>query len=144
MIVTHGALILEVDGGRMRLLRNHGRANAIALETLAERALDNPPTHKSGESAPGRSFNSSGFSRSAYDVADIHRQHEDMFCRAALDEALEAAGEDALILIAPARTMGVLRKHIAGRVGPPVIREVIRDLTALSPQALAERLCDYH
>lgn len=141
MLLPHNALILAVDGGHMRLLRNRGRDGSIELETLKELTLDNPPTHSLSEPAPGRSFQSMGGSRSAYEVPDTHQRRKDAFCEAALDEAFATAGGTTeLLLIAPAHVMGVLRKRIADRPGPTRTREILKDLTWLAPHALAERL----
>lgn len=145
MLLPHDALILAIDGGRMRLLRNRGHDSAIELETIEERTLDNPPTHVLSEPAPGRSFQSVGGARSAYEGTDTHQRREDAFCEAALDEALATPGRAGdLLLIAPAHVMGVLRKRIAERHRPTRTREIVKDLTWLTPHALAERLSMRH
>ncbi|WP_404713506.1 host attachment protein [Sphingomonas sp. MMS24-J13] len=144
MLVPHGAHVLAVDGGRMHLLRNRGRDSAIDLETIAERHLDNPRTHVLSEAQPGRSFQSYGTSRSAYEGTDTHQLREDAFCEAALDQALAAAGEAGeLVLIAPPRVMGLLRRQIERHQKRPAIREVVKDLAALAPKDLADHLNEY-
>lgn len=145
MLVPHGAYILMVDGGRMHLFRNHGRDSAIELETRQERELHNPRTHVTNEPQPGRSFQSMGFERSAYEGTDTHQRREDAFCEEALDEALGAAAEaDELILIAPAHVMGVLRKHLEHHHKHPPVREIVKDLTAFSPSELTGWLRSHH
>ncbi len=142
MQVPHGAIVLAVDGGRMRLLRNRGRAGSIELETIAERVLDNPLTHELSEPQPGRRFESSGPGRSAYSEADAHAHREDVFCAEALDRALAETGDGELILIAPPKVLGRLRKRLAQHRKLPAVRELGKDLSALSPHELALRLRD--
>lgn len=144
MLVPHGTFVLTLDGGRMRLSRNAGNARAIKLETIAERDFDNPRTHVLSEPQPGRSFQSSGRNRSAYESTDAHQLREDAFCTSVFDEALTATGRsNELIVIAPPHVMGVLRKHIERYPGQPVIREIVKDLAGLGPKALAERLHEH-
>lgn len=144
MLISHGAIVLAIDGGHMRLLRNRGQQRSIELEAICERGLHNPPTHIMSEPRPGRSFQSSGPMRSAYSGSDTHQRREDDFCREALDQALAAVGDgDELILVAPAHVVGVLRKHMEQRRNRPMVREIVKDLAALSPQALSKRLRDY-
>lgn len=144
MLMSHGAIVLAVDGGRMRLMRNRGRGRAIDLETIGERLLPNPATHDQSEPQPGRRFESSGPARSAYSSSDVHQRREDIFCREALDSAVSELGEGGeLILIAPARVLGVLRKRLEQRSQAPLVREIVKDLAALSPHALSLRLREY-
>jgi protein required for attachment to host cells len=144
MLVPHGAIILSLDGGRMRLLRNRGQRRSIDLESICERNLPNPPTHVLSEPQPGRSFQSSGPMRSAYSGVDTHQHREDVFCRGALDQALAEAGEGGeLILIAPAHVVAVLRGHLERQNRKPAVREIVKDLAALTPHALSARLRDH-
>lgn len=144
MLVPHGAYVLAIDGGRMHLLRNRGRENAIELETIEQQELRNPRSHILSEPQPGRTFQSMGVSRSAYEETDTHQRREDAFCAAALDRALAAAtGAAELVLIAPPHVMGLLRDHGERLQNRLPIREITKDLTALAPKALGERLRDY-
>lgn len=144
MLVRHGAYVLAVDGGRMQLLRNRGRPHTIDLEMVAERNLKNPRTHVLSEPQPGRSFQSSGTGRSAYDGTDTHQMREDAFCEAALDEALSAASEAGeLVLIAPPRVMGLLRRQVRRRQQRLAIREIVKDLAALAPKEIASHLNEH-
>lgn len=144
MLMSHGAIVLAVDGGRMRLMRNRGRGRSIDLETIEERLLPNPATHDQSEPQPGRRFESNGPARSAYSSSDVHQRREDVFCREALDAAVSTLGDGKeLVLIAPARVMGVLRKRLEQHGKAPVPREIVKDLAALAPQALSLRLREY-
>jgi protein required for attachment to host cells len=144
MILSHGTIVLAVDGGRMRLLRNRGQRTQLDLEILRERDFVNPPTHVLSEPQPGRRFESSSPSRSAYADTDVHQRREDNFCREALDEALaEAADNGELVLIAPPRVIGELRDHRERHPGKVNVREVVKDLTAYTPRELNQWLREH-
>jgi protein required for attachment to host cells len=144
MILSHGAIVLVVDGGRMRLLRNRGQRMKIDLEIIRERDFDNPPTHILSEAAPGRAFESGSASRSAYADTDVHQRREEKFCREAFDEALaEAAGTGELLLIAPSRVIGDLRDHRQRQGGNVQVHEIIKDLTAFTPLELSQWMRDH-
>lgn len=145
MLVPHGAYILALDGGHMRLFRNQGSNHAIRLETVKERKLHNPRTHVIDDDQPGRSFQSVGGARSAYPAADTHQRREDEFCEAALGETLAETGDaPALILIAPPRVMGVVRKQMERERRLPPTQEIVKDLTKVEPKALEEWLRAHH
>lgn len=144
MLLSHGATVLVVDGGRMRLYRNRGQTVKIDLESLHSADLDNPRTHELDAHPPGRSFESGSPSRSAYEATDKHQQRENGFCRDALDKALAAAGDDGeLVLIAPPRVLGDLHEHRRHHPVKVTIHEIGKDLTALTPRELGEWLRDY-
>lgn len=46
MIVPHGTLVLVIDGGGMRLLRNSGREPGIRLDLLEQRTFHNRRTDR--------------------------------------------------------------------------------------------------
>jgi protein required for attachment to host cells len=145
MLLPHGATVLALDGGRMRLFRNRGQPTRIDLETLDAAELDNPRTHVLGARPPGRSFESGSPSRSAHETTDRHQQREDRFCRGALDTALAAVGDGGdLVLIAPPRVLGDLREHCRHHPAKVTMHEIGKDLTALTPPELGVWLRDHH
>jgi protein required for attachment to host cells len=144
MILSHGTIVLVVDGGRMQLLRNRGQRMKIDLELVRERDFVNPPTHVLGDAPPGRRFEGSGDSRSAYPATDVHEHREQNFFREAFDEALaEAAANGELILIAPSRIIGDLRDRRERHPGNVQVREIIKDLTAMTPRELTAWLREH-
>ena len=144
MLLPHGATVLSVDGGRMRLYRNRGQTVEIKLESLHSADLDNPRTHVLDAHPPGRSFESGSPSRSAHETTDRHQQREDRFCRDALDKALAAVGDGGeLVLVAPPRVLGDLREPknyaLGLRVHSRTLRPVMRLRSLIN--ALADRTC---
>jgi protein required for attachment to host cells len=144
MLLPHGATVLSVDGGRMRLYRNRGQTVEIKLESLHSADLDNPRTHVLDAHPPGRSFESGSPSRSAHETTDRHQQREDRFCRDALDKALAAVGDGgALVLVAPPRVLGDLREYCRHHPAKVTLHEIGKDLTALTQRELGEWLRAY-
>lgn len=144
MLMPHGTYVLVVDGGHTRLLRNRGKENAIDLETIEQARCHNARTHVLSGPRPGRSFQSIGVERSAYSTTDTHQRRKDAFCEAALDRAMTAAGTKSdLVLIAPPRVIGVLRRYAEHNHKGRKIREIAQDLTILTPRELSDRLLSY-
>lgn len=141
MLMPQGAYILVVDGGNTRLFRNSGGEHAIKLEAVEQARIHNPRTSLLSEPRPGRSFQSMGNERSAYSDTNTHQRRKDAFCEAALDRAIAMAGaKGELILIAPPRVIGVLRKYAERRHKRCKIREIAEDLAVLTARELSERL----
>jgi hypothetical protein len=81
MLVSHGAMILVIDGAKMSLLRNRGKDFAVDLELVEHGAKQAASTAEMGTDKPGRSFASAGRTRSAYQATDYHQAEEDDFDR---------------------------------------------------------------
>jgi protein required for attachment to host cells len=143
MLLAHGTLVLVVDGGGLRLLRNSGREAAVDLELVADRTFRNPPAHMLDEDRPGRAFESSGPTRHAYEGPDHHRLREQHFAQEA-GELLDASiGEGTpVIAIAPPRMLGELRAHWSARIREHLVAEIDKDLSHLSRIEIAEYLRD--
>jgi protein required for attachment to host cells len=141
MLTPHGALILVVDGGKMKLLRNTGSEASPSLHLLQERHLRNPRAHVMGNDAPGRSFQSGGERRSAHEGRNRHQSREDGFGKQALEEALDAAGASTpLVVIAPPHMLGCLRTDLRNDDKLNVTAEIAKDLGHSSPSELADFL----
>jgi protein required for attachment to host cells len=123
VFVHRDSLVLVGDGQKALFLRNKG--NTRQLHLVVERILEreNPPTREQGTDRPGRSVASVGVARSAMEEADWHHLAKERFAEE-LAEALyrhaHANRFDRLIVIAPAKILGNLRKafhpEVAGRI----------------------------
>lgn len=132
MNLPHNTLVLVADGRKMLFLRNHGNATHLDLRVEVYRAQDNPPSRNQASDAPGRSFASVGSRRSAMEETDFHQIAEDRFAAEAAHLLRERAlnGDfEALVVIAPPRTLGELRKHYHQEVAGRIIEEIHKDLT---------------
>ena len=144
MLIPHGTLILAVDGGHLRVLRNHGSDAAPALELLREQKLKNPASHVLEEDSPGRSFSSVGPGRSAFEAPDLHQRREDRFGHEAAELIASLAGEDLpVILIAPPRMLGQLRYERDPKFEHRIIAEINKDYAQRSPADILDMLRDY-
>jgi protein required for attachment to host cells len=140
--VPHNALVLVGDGRKALFLRNKGNPQRVSLvvEQILER--DNPPTREQGTDRPGRASASVGAARSAMEEADWHQIAEQRFA-CELSEALyrhaQAGRFDKLVIIAPPKVLGDLRKVFHVEVAERVVAEIPKELTS-HPVAEIERL----
>lgn len=139
MRVPRNSVVMVADGRKMLLLRNTGDAMAPKLEMM--NAQEQPSRYdrdlKTG--APGRAHSSSGTARSAMEETDFHQQEEDRFAAeaAALLKRHALQGDfDNLIIVAPPRTLGTLRKHYHKEVSDRLSAELPKDLTGHPTDAI--------
>ena len=153
MRVPHDSCVLVADGRKMLFFRNEGDAEFLNLEVERKRVDDNPPDREQGTDRPGRAFASAGSprtgsavsaganNRSAYEETDFHQLEEDRFAAEAAEmlnrRALRKEFE-ALVVVAPPKTLGELRKHYHKEVEKRLVGEVAKDLTNM-PVAEIER-----
>jgi len=140
--VPHNALVLVGDGQKALFLRNKGNAQRLRLvvEQVLER--DNPPTREQGTDRPGRSSASVGVARSAMEETDWHDIAEERFAGELADALYRHAQADRfekLVIIAPPKILGNLRKVLHAEVSARVAAEIPKELTS-HPVAEIERL----
>ncbi len=142
MMVPNNALILAADGGQYCLFRNAGHGFAIELDVLAEAHLANPKTSDRGSDAPGRTRQSIGKHRAAYDQKDLHEAEEAAFVSSAVNRLEDYARDSAssIILIADPRTLGRLREELSDSVQSRVALEVSRDYAMRQADDIVELL----
>ena len=137
MLLPHGLMVLVVDGGRMRLLRNDGSDAAPHLRIVEEAHNDVPPTHLLGADEPGHTFQSAGTGRSAYEAPDLHTRRETEFGIAALGRLEARTPADApAVLIAPPQMLGRLRKKLDPALEGRIVAQFDKDLAAQPPAAI--------
>ena len=132
MNLSNNALVLVADGRKILFLRNQGNANKMDLRVEAHYKQDNPVNHDQGSAAPGRSFASVGRRRSALEETDYHQIAEDRFAAEAADLLRKRALDgdfETLLVVAPPRTLGELRKHYHKEVANRIVDEIEKDLT---------------
>lgn len=166
MRVPHNALILVADGRKMRLLRNKGNPNRLDLQVESERVHASPKDSEQKTDAAGRSSSTqSGAgsppiarggsmhaqgqgaqfapSRGSMEETDYHQLEEDRFAAEVAEmlnkHALSRLFEK-LIVVAPPRTLGELRKHYHKEVGARLVAEIDKDLTGHPVQQIEKAL----
>ena len=128
MKLARGTLVLVVDGSRMLLMRNSGDAACPDLEVIAHHMLENPSNHAQMSDAPGVVHASVGPGRSTYEEAKPHQANEDRFAIEAARILGEATGNP-IVVVAPPRTLAVLRRHYDRAVKKKLVAELDKDLT---------------
>ena len=132
MQIPHNAAVLVADGRKLLFLRNEG--DDIYPNLVVEHAQEqaNPKDSDQKSDAPGLSFSSVGSGRSTMDEVDFHQLEEDRFAADAADLLKRRAlanDFESLIVIAPPRTLGELRKHYHSEVSARIAGELDKDLT---------------
>lgn len=148
MRVPHGTWVLVTDGSKALFLRNEGDARFPDLQFVAKWEQTVPPDRELKSSGPGHAFSSfeGGSRRSAYEETNFHDQAEIEFTgRVAefLGEQARLNAIEQLIIIAPSRTLGRLRKHVSRSVSERVTAEIAKDLVK-HPVAAIEDLLQAH
>lgn len=131
MRVPHGSMVLVADGEKMLFFRNEGEALAPQLSVERNLVQDNPPDREQKTDAPGRGH-SPGPGRSAHEETDYHRLEKDRFAADTAEMLNRWAlrnDYESLIVVAPPRTLGELRKHYHKETEKRIAGEVPKDLT---------------
>lgn len=144
MRIAHDALVVVADGRKMLFFRNEGDGLAPNLEVVRKQEQRNPPDREQGSDTAGRAFTSAGTprggfgnamganNRSAYEETDFHQLEEDRFASDAAEllrkRALRNEFEE-LLIVAPPKTLGELRKHYHKEVEQRLVGEIAKDLT---------------
>jgi protein required for attachment to host cells len=129
--IPAGAWILVGDGRKALVLRNHGDDLCPSLQVQRVfSAPPNPATHAQGTDRPPRAI--FGGQRSAIEQTDWHELAEHHFA----DEVAAAVGKahrktpiEALIIVAPPRTLAELRRAFSDELKHVILAEVHKDLT---------------
>ena len=132
MQIPHDAAVLVCDGEKLLWLRNEGDADYPNLEVEGKRKEDNPPDRELTANRRGRVQESAGHGRSAYEETDFHQLAEDRFAADAAEMLKSRALKneyEKLIVVAPPRTLGEMRKHYHVEVEQRLIGEVDKALT---------------
>jgi len=133
MQVPHNAFVLVADGQKMLFFRNEGDAEFMKLEMERKREQDIAADRDLKTDDAGRTFDASGGAgRSAYEEVDFHQLEEDRFAAEAAEMLKQRALRnefESVIIVAPPRTLGELRKHYHKEVEKRLAGEIAKDLT---------------
>lgn len=167
MRVPHNAFVVVADGRKMLLLRNEGDSEHINLQVERKEIHESPKDSDQKTDAAGRA-SSTQFGTNAPPVAqggsmyakgggggqfapsrgsmaepDYHQLEEDRFAAEVADmlkrQTLSNSVEG-LIVAAPPRTLGELRKHYHKAVQACLLAEIGKDLTGHTVPQIEEAL----
>ena len=132
MHIPHKSVVVVADGRKMLFLRNEGDAEYpnLVVETAEEKS--NPATRDQATDAAGRASSPQGAARSSVEPTDFHQLEEDRFAAEVTDMLKMRALKndfDSLIIVAPPRTLGEMRKHYHKEVSGRLTAEIDKDLT---------------
>ncbi len=137
---------LVADGAKARILARRGQGGPLesASNICFAEAEARLPTREVGADRPGRVHESADVARHAMAPrVDWHRFAKELFARD-VAKALEAAAGrklyNALVLVAPPRTLGDLRQALGKHAGALVTREIAKDLTNVADHDLPAHL----
>lgn len=136
MQIPHDACVLVADGRKMLFFRNEGDATMPNLVVEDQQQQANPADHHQKRDADGQasSLRGGNFQSGGGDLGsqDYHQQAEDEFAAQAaelLKQRALANAFEALIVVAPPKTLGEMRKHYHKAVSDRLTGEIAKDLT---------------
>lgn len=133
MQVPHNTFVVVADGQKMLFFRNEGDSEFLKLEVERKREQELGADRDLKTDSPGRTFDASGGAgRSAYEETDFHQLEEDRFAAETAEMLKKRALRndfESLIIVAPPRTLGELRKHYHKEVEKRLAGEIAKDLT---------------
>lgn len=137
MQVPHDAVVVVADGRKMLFLRNEGDTRDLNLQ-VEKKVVDkhNPDHHEQATDLAGGAMGTrtagAQWGGGNMDEVDFHQLEEDRFAAetaALLKERALRNEFESLIIVAPPRTLGELRKHYHKEVSDRLAGELARDLT---------------
>lgn len=133
MRVPHNSFVVVADGKKSLFFRNEGDGDFPNL--IVERKDSHPDLEDREQKSdqPGRTFSGQGSGgRSAYEETDYHQLEEERFAAETAEQLKQRAlrnDYESLIVVAPPRTLGALRKHYHKEVEKRIAGEIAKDLT---------------
>jgi protein required for attachment to host cells len=135
--------VLVCDGAKAQILRNEGDALKVQLATFESFDQKLPAAHDMGSDKPGRVHQSQGPSRSSNAETDPHEEGEQDFIVqtvARLDALVREHKVASLVIVAPPRALGVLRKHLSPALSAVVTDQINKDYAQLSVHEIQKHL----
>ena len=133
MPLANHALVLVTDGRKTLFFRNEGDESQIDLRTENVDEREDLKDREMKTDAPGAIGQSAGYSgRVAYEETDFHQQEEDRWAIAAAEQVNTRAlanDFDQLVIVAPPKTLGVLRKKLHKEAERRIVREIPKEMT---------------
>ena len=132
MPLANNTLVLVTDGRKTLFFRNHGDENQIDLRTedFDERA--DAPNRELKSDAAGSSKQSFGYGRPALGETDFHQLEEDRWAHTAAEAVNKRVLNndfDALAIVAPPKTLGLIRKKLHKEAERRLVCEIPKEMT---------------
>jgi protein required for attachment to host cells len=143
LLIRHGEWVVVCDGAKALVLENTGNINSPKLKTVEVFEQKDLPTRALGTDEPGRVINSVGSMRSAVEQTDWHDQAERAFLVHLvqhLDSAVVSGKAKSLIVVAPARALGMIRPTYSHALKSAVRTEVDKDFVKMPVREIEKHL----
>ncbi|HEX8654939.1 MAG TPA: host attachment family protein [Allosphingosinicella sp.] len=131
MRLPHNSFVIVADGEKMLFFRNEGDSDYPQLIVERNREHEAPANIDLKTDEAG-SRHGVGPGRSAYEETDFHQLEKDRFAHdtAEMLKRLALRNEyEQLVVVAPPKTLGELRKHYHKEVEKRLAAEIPKDLT---------------
>jgi len=141
--IDNGAWVVVCDGAKALVLENAGNPMTPNLTTKEVYEQSNAKTSELGADKPGRAFGTVGSPRSAVEQTDWHDQEEQKFLAklaARLDKAVQGGETRSVIVVAPPRALGMLRRAYSQHVRQALTAEVEKDYVKMPVDEIVRRL----
>ena len=132
MGIATDTLVLVTDGRKMLFLRNEGDSEYMQLEVENKERRNDAPDRDLSTDEPGSTFSSGSNARSSYEETDFHQLEEDRWAHEAADRINSRALDndfEQLVIIAPPKTLGELRKKLHKETEKRTILEIDKEMT---------------
>jgi protein required for attachment to host cells len=143
MKIGHSDWIVVCDGHKALLLENEGDEMLAQFETREIYEQKEEPTRDLGTDKPGRVEEMATGARSAVEQPDLHDQEETAFLHrllTRLDALVRSGKAHHLVIVAPPRALGTLRKAYSSALRQAIRAEVDHDLIHLPVGEIERRL----
>lgn len=130
--LTRGTWVLLADGEKALFLRNDLDEMNPDLNVVREEEQTNPSDAEQGVDPPGRMQDTGVQQMSALQEPDWHQLAKDRFAADLADMLYDYAHKNAfsrLVICAPPKVLGELRKQVHKEVAARIVAEVDKDLT---------------
>lgn len=131
--LRQGSWVVVCDGRKTIVLENIGDETYPDLRTKSAIEAEDAPTSAMGTDRPGRVHQSVGSARSSVEQTDWHDRDEEEFLRALavrLDKAVQAKEVSHLVIVAPPRALGMIRKAYSQHLKDAIVAEIDKDLAS--------------
>jgi protein required for attachment to host cells len=142
MRVPHDSAVLIADGRKSLFFRNEGDGEFPNLQVQGKEIHENPAHHEQATDTAGQAMNVVGSHGGTMTEVDFHQQEEDRFAAdtaGMLNSGALSGAFEALIVVAPPKTLGELRKHYHKELEKRLVAEIPKDLVNM-PVAEIERI----
>ena len=132
MQVPHNSFVVVADGKKMLFFRNEGDAAFPKLEVERKRETADAYDRDQKTDLAGRAPSApAGAGYSSYEEVDFHQLEEERFAAETAEMLRKRAltnDFESLIIVAPPKTLGELRKHYHKEVERRLVAEIPKDL----------------